>query len=187
MGRFTKKITQDIETIVAESCKELLGEFEEEKQPVVESEDVKEVVTSVEPEKVTEPENKTEEPVAEEQTKEVEPEEIKIEESVNTDLHILESIFASEKGEEFSNEDLIEEVNKIKLDKKSQLKKLVSIEAMQIAKKEDPQIYAKYEKAFALKRKLQNIVTKKFQARALKNVKERMASTPANAAPVQGA
>jgi len=67
--------------------------------------------------------------------------------------------------------DDLTEATVMKLDKKSQLKKRVSIAAIQIAKDEAPQVYAKYKAAQAKKVQLEELMIKKFKSKAIAKIK----------------
>lgn len=67
--------------------------------------------------------------------------------------------------------DDLTEATVMKLDKKAQLKKKISIAAIGIAKVEAPQVYAKYKAAQAKKVQLEELMIKKFKSKALAKVK----------------
>ena len=68
-------------------------------------------------------------------------------------------------------EDGLTEATVMKLDKKAQLKKKISMAAIGIAKEEAPQVYAKYKAAQAKKVQLEELMIKKFKSKALAKVK----------------
>ena len=68
-------------------------------------------------------------------------------------------------------EDGLTEATVLKLDKKAQLKKKISMAAIGIAKEEAPQVYAKYKAAQAKKVQLEELMIKKFKSKALAKVK----------------
>lgn len=67
--------------------------------------------------------------------------------------------------------DDLTEATVMKLDKKAQLKKKISMAAIGIAKEESPQVYAKYKAAQAKKVQLEELMIKKFKSKALAKVK----------------
>ena len=67
--------------------------------------------------------------------------------------------------------DDLTEATVMKLDKKAQLKKKISMAAIGIAKEEAPQVYAKYKAAQAKKVQLEELMIKKFKSKALAKVK----------------
>jgi len=75
-----------------------------------------------------------------------------------------------------SADDFLGEKTIIKLDKKAALKKSVSNEAMQIAKKENPALFAKYKKTLTLKKKYEQLILKKYGAKAKVSVKKKMSA-----------
>lgn len=68
-------------------------------------------------------------------------------------------------------DELFTEANTQKFDKKTQLKKQVSMAAIQIAKEEAPQVYNKYKLAQAKKVQLEELMIKKYKTQALARVK----------------
>ena len=67
--------------------------------------------------------------------------------------------------------DDLTEATVMKLDKKAQLKKKISMAAIGIAKVEAPQVYAKYKAAQSKKVQLEELMIKKFKSKALAKVK----------------
>lgn len=78
---------------------------------------------------------------------------------------LLEDIFPEEIQK-------LEEKTIMKLDKKASLRKAISIEAMQLAKTDAPALYEKYKKSIALKKKIEELILKKFKTKAVANIKK---------------
>jgi hypothetical protein len=89
----------------------------------------------------------------------------------------FDALFTESKVDEDENLDIDAEAEKIeegtimKLDKKAQLKKQISVTAIQIAKEEAPGVYAKYKSAQAKKVQLEELMIKKFKSKAIAKIK----------------
>ena len=83
----------------------------------------------------------------------------------------LDAAIAEFTVEEFPADDTLTEKTGMKLDKAAKLKKAVSLKAMSIAKKENPGMYAKWQKANEVEKKMTALIIKKYKAKAIKAVK----------------
>ena len=67
---------------------------------------------------------------------------------------------------------ILGEATVMKLDAKAQLKKAISVAAINIAKEKAPQVYEKYKAAQAKKVALEELMVKKFRTEAIQKVKD---------------